>query len=311
MKLIRWVALLGLALLACDDSTISVQGNQFPAGAEADAIFDAGLVGTWHSIPHDGVPPDELAIRSDDLRTYRLSMRERGEIAALEMTGFVVQVAGANYLNGHLTSRPGLEANGWVLLRYWFELPNRLVVVSLDSTNLSGCDANSAEALYACLRQLAADSKVFADATTYERASLVSTQPDHGVQRIGSAPCLLAHTACRQVSRRPQERGPCAFRFLYPGLPSGASARVSSAHRARSRRPAPTIACRSLAAPQPYGLPGVSSIEATTVSYCPYDELDSRSVRMARSTAIMNPRWYRCDSTGTASSRIRSSSGLI
>jgi hypothetical protein len=195
MSLKPWVALLGLVLLACDGVTVSMQGNRFPAGAEADAIFDAGLVGTWRSLPHDDDPPDELAIQSDDLHTYRLSTREPGEDASIEMTGFVVRVAGAKYLNGHLNSRPGLEASGWVLFRYWFELPNRLVIVSLDSTSLPGCDASSAGALYACLQQLGVDSKVFADATTYERVSLVSTQPNNGVQRTGAAPFLLAHSS--------------------------------------------------------------------------------------------------------------------
>ena len=195
MRLSPWVALLGLALLACDGATVSVQGNLFPAGTEADAIFDAGLVGTWRSIPSDDDPPDELAIRSDDLHTYRLSTREPGDDASIEMSGFVVQVAGAKYLNGHLTSRPGLEASGWVLFRYWFELPNRLVVVSVESTSLPGCDASSAGALYACLRQPGVDSKVFTDATTYERVSLVSTQPNNGVQRTGAAPFQSASRA--------------------------------------------------------------------------------------------------------------------
>jgi hypothetical protein len=176
MRMKPWVALLGLVLLACDGATISMQGNRFPAG--------------------------ELAIRSDDLHTYRLSTREPGDDASIEMTGFVVQVAGAKYLNGHLMSRPGVEASGWVLFRYWFELPNRLVVVSLDSTSLPGCDASSAGALYACLQQPGVDSKVFADATTYERVSLVSTQPNNGVHpaacAVGAQPTATGEFGARR-----------------------------------------------------------------------------------------------------------------
>jgi hypothetical protein len=113
-------------------------------------------------------------------------MRESDD-EPVDMSGYVVDLLGAKYLNGKLDSQSGFGASGWVLLRYWFEVPNRLVVAQVDSQGLAGCDAGSAVALYGCLRQRPIDPKYFTDTSTYERVSLVATQPNNGSQRTAGA----------------------------------------------------------------------------------------------------------------------------
>jgi hypothetical protein len=165
------LVLLGL-LLGCD--SITLDGEPFPVGSEADAVFDAGLVGSWHAPASGTDAASDLEIRSDDLRSYRLRLREAGSDEAVEMSGYVVDIVGAKYMNTRVDREPGVVVSGWVLLRYWFEAPNRLVIASVDSRALEGCEAPSAAALYDCLRRHAPDPRYFEDKTTYERVSLTS-----------------------------------------------------------------------------------------------------------------------------------------
>jgi hypothetical protein len=193
--------LICLVLVACDDAgNVVVEGNRWPVGSETDAVFDAALIGSWRTPAADTDNESLLNIRSDDLRSYLVRMREPGDQQTSEMPAYVVDVLGAKYLNGRLTDQPGLKATGWVTLRYWFQQPNRLIVAMVGEEAWASCDVNSAAAVYACLREHPPDPKVLETPATYERVSLVTTQPNNGFQRTAGAqvPGRIESTSARR-----------------------------------------------------------------------------------------------------------------
>ncbi len=175
MKSIALIAV-GLAtilMLCCDDLDVTVEGWPFPVGGEDQAVFDAGLIGVWRSVPAESESESEVAVSSRDGRTYSVIMRDDYDASPVEMSGFVVEAGRVRILNGRLVGSGRSRVSGYLLFRYQLEPPDGLVVMPLESTILER-GVKSAEELFSYLQVHSDDTTLYAEASRYRRVSLWS-----------------------------------------------------------------------------------------------------------------------------------------
>jgi len=164
-------ALVLAATLGCDEMEVLFEGAPYPIGTENQAVFDAGLIGVWHSVPM-GDESMQLTVRSRDGRTYEVEMSESDDNPGYVMSGFVVDVDGIRYLNGRLEKVTGFRVSGYMLLRYQLEVPDGLVLASVDSDGWAERGVASADGLLRYLQAHRADDTLYSEATHFRRVSL-------------------------------------------------------------------------------------------------------------------------------------------
>ena len=168
--------------IGCEGINLTFEGSPFSVGTESQALFDAGLVGVWRSMPTGGEEPTELTINSRDGRTYEIAMREGGDDTAFEMTGFVVEVGGVRVLNARAMKRQEPQVSGYVLFRYELEAPDGLVVTPLEDDGSDRSGVESADEFFRFLQVHIHESTLYGKSTHYRRVALWGAQPNNRLQ---------------------------------------------------------------------------------------------------------------------------------
>jgi len=202
MALVLTAIVVLVVSVGCEGDDFSIEAWPFPVGSESQALFDAGLVGVWQSVPTGDEAASELIIKSTDARAYEIMMREGDDDAAVEMTGFVVDVGGVRVLNARFVKVPGVQVSGYELFRYELEFPDGLVVSRLEDDVLNERGMGSADELFRYLQVNAHDSTLYGKSTQYRRVALWGAQPNNRLQATvgvlgggGPARWAFAHRA--------------------------------------------------------------------------------------------------------------------
>jgi len=155
--------------LGCEGVDFTLEAWPFPVGTESQALFDAGLVGVWRSIPTAGEEPAELTISSPDGRIYKIAMREGGDDTAFELIGFVVEVGGVRVLP---------QVSGYVLFRYQLEAPDGLVLTPLEDNGSNNRGVGSADEFFRFMQVHIHEDTLYGESTLYRRVALWGAGPE-------------------------------------------------------------------------------------------------------------------------------------
>ena len=164
--------------LGCEGVDFTLEAWPFPVGTESQALFDAGLIGVWRSIPTAGEEPAELTISSPDGRIYKIAMREGGDDTAFELTGFVVEVGGVRVLNAHDVKRQEPQVSGYVLFRYQLEAPDGLVLTPIEDDGSNKRGVGSADEFFRFMQVHIHEGTLYGESTHYRRVALWGAGPE-------------------------------------------------------------------------------------------------------------------------------------